>query len=60
MVGTLQPPAGPAVAIVFDQGQDTELTFRIPPKSALELGKLLMDEGEKLKDAPPPQGMVKA
>ena len=56
-VGTLQPPAGPAVGIVFDQGQDTELTFRIPPSTALELGKLLLAEGEKLKDAPLPQGV---
>jgi hypothetical protein len=58
-VGTLQPPAGPAVGIVFDQGHDTELTFRIPPQTALELGKMLLAEGEKLKDAPPPQGMRK-
>jgi hypothetical protein len=60
VVGTLQPPAGPAVAIVFDQGHDTELTFRLPPQSALEIGKLLQAEGEKLKDAPAPKGMAKA
>lgn len=58
-VGTLQPPAGPAVGIVFDHGHDTELTFRIPPSTALELGKLLLAEGEKLKDAPLPQGVRK-
>jgi hypothetical protein len=59
VVGTLQPPAGPAVAIVFDQGMETELAFRLPPASALELGKLLHAEGEKLKDAPLPQNMQK-
>jgi hypothetical protein len=57
VVGTLQPPAGPAVAIVFDQGHDTELAFRIPPASALELGRLLTAEGEKLKGAPAPQNL---
>lgn len=57
VVGTLQPPAGPAVAIVFDQGQETELAFRLPPASALELGRLLQAEGEKLKNAPPPQDL---
>ncbi|BCJ92346.1 hypothetical protein IZ6_30810 [Terrihabitans soli] len=60
VVGTLQPPAGPAVAIVFDQGRDTELAFRLPPASALELGKLLQAEGEKLKDAPTPQNLKPA
>lgn len=54
-VGTLMPPAGPAVGVVFDHGLDTELAFRLPPKTALELGQLLLTEGEKLKDAPPPQ-----
>jgi hypothetical protein len=50
------PPAGPAVGIVFDQGQDTELAFRLPVKGALELGTLLLVEAEKLKDEPvPPQ-----
>lgn len=58
VVGTLQPPAGPAVAIVFDQGHDTELAFRLPPASALELGKLLQAEGEKLKNAPEPQNLM--
>ncbi len=53
-VGTLMPPAGPAVGIVFDQGQDTELAFRLPAKGALELGKLLLVEAEKLKDEPVP------
>jgi hypothetical protein len=57
VVGTLQPPAGPAVAIVFDQGHATELAFRLPPASAHELGKLLQAEGEKLKGAPPPQNL---
>jgi hypothetical protein len=55
-VGTLMPPAGPAVGVVFDQGQDTELAFRLPAKAAHELGKLLLAEAEKLKDEPvPPQ-----
>ena len=54
-VGTLMPPAGPAVGMVFDRGRDTELAFRLPPKTAIELAKLLIAEGEKLKDeAPPP------
>jgi hypothetical protein len=48
-VGTLTPPAGPAVAIVFDQGEDTELAFRLPAAGAKELGELLVREGEKLK-----------
>ncbi|MDX6805076.1 hypothetical protein [Terrihabitans rhizophilus] len=48
-VGTLTPPAGPAVAIVFDQGEETELAFRLPAAGALELGHLLVKEGEKLK-----------
>lgn len=60
VVGTLQPPAGPAVAIVFDQGYDTELAFRLPPASALELGRLLQAEGEKLKNAPTPQNLKPA
>lgn len=59
-VGTLQPPAGPAVAIVFDQGHPTELSFRLPPASAMALGKLLQAEGEKLKDAPTPQNLKPA
>jgi hypothetical protein len=48
-VGTLTPPAGPAVAIVFDQGEDSELTFRLPAQGALELGQLLVAEADKLK-----------
>jgi len=54
-VGTLMPPAGPAVGMVFDRGRDTELAFRLAPNTAIELAKLLLAEGEKLKDeAPPP------
>jgi hypothetical protein len=48
-VGTLTPPAGPAVAIVFDQGHENELTFRLPAQGALELGQLLIAEADKLK-----------
>ncbi|MGQ4274390.1 hypothetical protein [Terrihabitans sp. B22-R8] len=48
-VGTLSPPAGPAVAIVFDQGEPSELTFRLPASGALELGNLLIQESTKLK-----------
>jgi hypothetical protein len=59
-VGTLMPPLGPAVAMVLDHGLDTELAFRLPPVTALELGRMLVDEGEKLKDAPLPRGMRKA
>jgi hypothetical protein len=47
-VGALTPPAGPAVGIVFDQGEDTELTFRLPAKGARDLGQMLLAEGEKL------------
>lgn len=53
-VGTLQPPAGPAVGLVFDHGNDTELAFRLPPATALDIGRMLLAEGEKLKDAPIP------
>ena len=56
-VGTLQPPAGPAVGLVFDPGHDTELTFRLAPSNAREVGKLLMDEAEKLKDEPLPPSL---
>lgn len=47
-VGIIQPPAGPAVGVVFDQGFDTELTFRLPVRTAMELGKLILGEAEKL------------
>ncbi|MFC5069475.1 hypothetical protein [Flaviflagellibacter deserti] len=48
-VGTLSPPAGPAVAIVFDQGHETEIAFRIPGDGAKHLGELMIKESEKLK-----------
>ncbi len=56
-VGTLQPPAGPAVGLVFDHGNDTELAFRLPPATALDVGRMLVAEGEKLKDAPVPPAL---